>query len=239
MIDSSKETIRNSIFVRIPKTGSTSVEYVLKNEQKIMMNSKLNILSKEEHPEKWINRGLSNLWIDAVGEKEWKNSFTFTFIMNPYDRVVSMWRHICRLLQRGGFVSNKMWNKTLTISAFNKLYNFIFSKPLYKGITFDDFLYFLENDAFVKGAKWHTTSQYQHVIDKKGDIIIDFIGKFENLQDDFNKICSIIGIKQRTLPYKNVSLNKKRYVDYYNEKRKKIVKKIYRKDIEFFNYDFR
>jgi hypothetical protein len=91
---------------------------------------------------------------------------------------------------------------------------------------------------FFKHAKWHTTSQCQHVIGADGEICIDFIGKFENLQSDFNKVCSIIGIRKRELPLENVSLNKIKYKDFYNEKRKKIVHRIYRKDIEFFNYGF-
>ena len=64
-----------------------------------------------------------------------------------------------------------------------------------------------------------------------------FIGKFENLQSDFNKICEIIGIKKEKLPLIN-NTNKEDYKSYYTEETKKIIQKAYKKDIEMFNYSF-
>ena len=66
---------------------------------------------------------------------------------------------------------------------------------------------------------------------------MDFIGKFENLQEDFNKVCDKIGVKRERLPHRKKSIRKP-YRDYYNSNTKKIVENLYGEDIEHFGYRF-
>ena len=66
----------------------------------------------------------------------------------------------------------------------------------------------------------------------------NFIGRFENLQDDFNKVCEHINIKAEQLPKENISKNRTHYTEYYNTKTKDIVFNKCEKDIKLFKYEF-
>ena len=73
--------------------------------------------------------------------------------------------------------------------------------------------------------------------DEEENIKIDFIGSYENLNEDFKFVCNKIGIPQVELPYKNKT-NHNYYTEYYNDETRNIVETKYAKDIEYFKYKF-
>ena len=75
--------------------------------------------------------------------------------------------------------------------------------------------------------------------DEDGRTLVDFIGRLENFEEDFNKVTDHIGIKGASLPHRNK--NKKsniEYKEYYNENSRKMMEEHFKKDIELFNYTF-
>ena len=66
---------------------------------------------------------------------------------------------------------------------------------------------------------------------------IDFIGRFENLQEDFDKICCDIDIAPVKLPHINKT-DGPHYTTYYDDETREIVRQKYQEDIKFFNYKF-
>lgn len=67
---------------------------------------------------------------------------------------------------------------------------------------------------------------------------IDYIGRFESINDDYIHICKTIGIKDYALESRNKSHNRKDYQYYYDDRLAEDVYKIYEKDIRLFNYAF-
>jgi len=66
---------------------------------------------------------------------------------------------------------------------------------------------------------------------------IDFIGRFENLQQDYDVVCDKIGMPSKKLQVFN-STPHKHYTEYYNDETVGIVAELYSKDIEYFGYKF-
>jgi hypothetical protein len=72
--------------------------------------------------------------------------------------------------------------------------------------------------------------------DEKGAFIVDFVGRIENLQGDFQKICDRIGIDAE-LPHRNKSPHTD-YRDYYDEHTKQLIADHFAEDISTFGYSF-
>ena len=141
--------------------------------------------------------------------KSRQNYFKFTFVRNPWDRFVSAYFY----LKKGGNGSAPQDLRSQT--------------QIGKYKSFTDFV---KNDNFFK--MWHFKPLSFYIDDE-----MDFIGKLENLQEDFNIICDKIGIPRQELPHRNKSSHK-HYTEYYDDETKEIVAEKYAKDIEYFGYEF-
>ena len=78
--------------------------------------------------------------------------------------------------------------------------------------------------------------QKDFICSENDELLIDFVGKFENIDADFRKICSRIGISA-SLPKLNVS-NTKPYQEFYTDKSRELVRQSFAPDIELFEYEF-
>jgi hypothetical protein len=76
-------------------------------------------------------------------------------------------------------------------------------------------------------------------ITTNNNIMVDFIGRYENLQSDFDIVCKKLGIEDSALIHKNKSKrNFNEYKAYYNSTSKDLVYKIYKQDVKLFKYEF-
>lgn len=66
---------------------------------------------------------------------------------------------------------------------------------------------------------------------------MDFIGRFESLEQNFNRICQKLKHPPTRLPHKQRN-HRKHYSEYYNSNTQQIVSKLWAKDIEYFGYQF-
>lgn len=186
------------IFVHIPKNAGLSVAYTL-----------------------FGNTGGSHRKIVdykvKFSKRTFRKYFKFTFVRNPWDRVVSTYF----FLKEGGITDrDRKWSEE-HISQFESFNDFV------KGwLT-------LENI----NASLHFQEQHLFLTDEAGNLPMDFIGRFETLEEDFKTVLNHLGI-ERKLEKKNTSKRKGDYKSYYNEETRAIVENVYRKDIQLFNYAF-
>jgi hypothetical protein len=154
-------------------------------------------------------------FIDANGKNVWDECFTFSFIRNPWD-----W-----------FVSNFYWD----IEKYHENQRLNHEqKARRKFIVEDcnsDFKTYVSEGA--KRPKWFVFPSMKEYCEG-----VNFVGRFENLQNDFNLVCKEIGAPNKKLAHLKKSKYRPHYSTFYNEKTKKIVYNIFKDDINYFSYKF-
>ena len=78
--------------------------------------------------------------------------------------------------------------------------------------------------------------QKDFIYSNRGELLVNYVGRFERIDEEFNNICNIIGISE-TLPKINVS-NTIPYQTYYNANTKQMIQKTFEPDISLFKYSF-
>jgi len=67
---------------------------------------------------------------------------------------------------------------------------------------------------------------------------VDFIGKFENIQNDFKEICKHVNLPATHLPQFTQKDSRPHYSSYYDNETRAFVAEKYAKDIKYFGYKF-
>lgn len=203
------------IFVHIPKTGGMSISSLLAR-----YSTPLRLLDGDNNYWTDIHAKYFH-YIDRYGQDTWDKYYKFAFIRNPWDRLISSFFY----LSGGG---NNPFDKKLSDKYIKK----------YDG----DFIQFVKNFVAADKIKYlfHMHPQHEFIYDRKGRLLVDFVGKYENLQEDFNKICDQFSVPHVKLPYINKTPYRKiqHFTDYYNDEARKIVAEKYSRDIDLFGYTF-
>jgi hypothetical protein len=187
----------HSIFVHIPKCAGISVSQALYGNLAGGHNS-LEAYFTVFEPEKILNY------------------FKFTFVRNPWDRLVSAYY----FLKAGGMnEEDRLWAEAEIISYPD----------------FDHFVRFWLTEENIN-KYIHFKPQVSFIQDRRDKVRMDFIGFFENLKDDFKFVAGRLG-READLPKLNTS-ERNFYTNYYTEETQKIVARVYAKDIELLGYQF-
>lgn len=79
--------------------------------------------------------------------------------------------------------------------------------------------------------------QKEFVVNEAGELLVDFVGRYETLQKDFETVCTRVGIIKCSLPHRNQSAHND-YREYYTPQTKAWVARAYKEDVDFFGYQF-
>ena len=152
----------------------------------------------------------------VFGPISFQRYFKFCFVRNPWDRLVSAYHY----LQDGGMERQVSPWTAQYLAPHDDFQSFVL-----RGLQTDPVL-----------EERHFRPQYQYVSDSSARVRVDFVGRFENLNRDFELVAGRLGI-EATLPQLNVSARGD-YHGYYDEETARIVADVYERDITLFGYDF-
>jgi hypothetical protein len=86
-------------------------------------------------------------------------------------------------------------------------------------------------------GKRHLKSQLYWITDFEGSIPLDFIGRFEDLSNEFARVCEAMNLSRTSLPHK-LRGSRGGYVDRFDRESRAIVDEVYRDEIELLGYRF-
>jgi len=210
----------NFLFVHIAKTGGTSIRDAL---QPLRWRDpwyyvqgfchRLNELSKDRMGTKFPRHAKVIAAKEVLPGKFFNSLFKFSFVRNPWDIQVSSFHHISR-----------SW------------------PHLVEGREeFGEFLRWrLDPDRpFEPHVETSNRLQTDYLTDLRGEVVVDFIGRFERLHDDFDHVCKTIGIPTPTLGHKRKSTKRKTdYRGYYTDETAALVADYFARDIQILGYEF-
>ena len=150
--------------------------------------------------------------IERIGREKWLSAWKFTFVRNPWDRAVSLYEY------RRGKDRTGIATRDLSFSAWTQRVFCEHPDPV------------LHNNP----KSFQTQSEWLR--DDRGEINIDFVGRFESITGDFEEIAKKIA-PGASLRHLNASA-RAAYGSYYDSGSKELVTRWFEEDIERFGYVF-
>lgn len=162
------------------------------------------------------NRAAGHMGADAAevlfGAWRFQSFFKFCFVRNPWDRLVSAYHYL-----RQGHPNSPIVDTVATSESFAAFVATALRTP-------------------AVARELHIRPQHRFVVNRHGRLVVDFVGRFEQLSRDFDVVARRLGVR-RTLDVHNPSPHAD-YRTYYDEETRQIVAEFYKKDIELFDYRF-
>jgi len=221
----------NCLFVHIPKAAGQSIEQFFMNRLELDWDADRDRVLLGDNPnpdcgtEKLAHLSATEyLECGYLDPQEFAALFKFSFVRNPWDRIVSEYRY-----------RNYFHHRSFR--------HFVLGQLPAPG--WDD-------------KYRHVMPQFDMLHDSHGKLLVDFVGRYENLQSDFDRVCERLGIIGTRLPHRNPSDKKSRklrrwlrnlvflngesgkrhYSEFYDSETRAAVDRMYRRDIDTFGYRF-
>ena len=143
----------------------------------------------------------------------WNDYFKFSIVRNPWDRMVSM-------TQYTPFYGPYIRNGLLNVDEYRKKWPRVELDPR----------------SYTSKVTRHPTPDavYLNILNEP----LDYIMRFETLEQDYNTLCHIIDCKNDLIHVEKNSKVDKHYTEYYDEPTKNKISQWYKKDITTFDYKF-
>jgi len=198
------------IFIHIQKTGGNSVEALFHELDK-------KIQKRIDVDPQVIKRSKHCFARDVkavINRDIFDNYVKFCIVRNPFDRMVSWY----------SMLKYKTGPENSVMQEVNKYAS-----------SFEEFLMLPRNHPNGLFERFYV-NQLDY-ISEGSEFLVDRILRFENLTNDFSEFAKEIGIHKK-LPHVNKSKREKKYQTYYTRTTREIIFSRFKKDIEYFGYEF-
>ena len=195
------------IFIHIPRTAGSSIERTLVGKDWWTVESKTKHLIASQ--------------AKKIYSEYWNDYFKFSFVRNPYSRMLSMTTFDkMRKIYYGDTVS---FTGIITDQHINE-YKKLFGHPI---LIEHDYRFYKREE--VKNETHRENCVYGNILDEP----IDYIGKFETLKEDFKNICNTLGLREKELG----KFGHSPHGHSLSVEAKSLVSELYDKDFLKYNYN--
>jgi hypothetical protein len=212
------------LFIHIAKTGGTSVRAALHG-------------TLWTEPSYWATRlshGLSRWYGHRLGTtiprhapvivaremlppQTFARLFKFAFIRNPWDRLVSAYGHYQR--ERQDILTRH------NLESFSHFVDFVLTTPAERA----------PRSALMRAIQ---RPQLESLIGLRGELLVDFIGRYESLAEDFHDVAGRLSLPTNELPHKRRGTSRRDYRECYTVELAERVGEHYADDLAAFQYHF-
>lgn len=161
-------------------------------------------------------------FLDGLQDR-YAEHFKFAFVRNPFDRLVSCYR-------------DKIDRETVPDYMLRSGRSI--GEEFYPGMPFPEFARIICRVPN-RWADGHFRPQHMTVCDRGGNVAANFVGRFENLAEDFERVKEAIGAPELSLSERNRKADgDSAYRGHYDGPLRELVADRYRHDLKTFGYSF-
>ena len=213
------------LFVHIAKTGGTSIRSALRTvriREPLYIHQQLvrRICKLTGHRiGSMLPRHASVLTArDTIMAEHFLRYFKFAFVRNPWDRLVSSYKHLERARQ-----------DVLQPHAIHNFADFC------HWVLRDELGYVGQRTNLIESFR---RPQSEYLVDHQGELLVDFVGRFERLEDDFAKVAKRLQLPNPSLKHKRRSARDSDYRSYFTDDLAELAGRYYAADVRLFGYRF-
>lgn len=201
-------------FIDIPRTGSTSIKVQLGEKLDYIFGKADDKYSRRPSP--FPDHSIAQEMRALFGVDRWNRIFTFSFVRNPWDRMLSIYlfrRNIIKTIPPS--ISFKDYIMMLSYPQYN--FSAYYSPYSYRGYYY---------------------SACEYILGRRAEPIVSFVGKYENRHSALETISKTIGLQLSEDLSLSVSRGESHYSEYYDSTSMEIVAQFFKDDIKAFGYEF-